>query len=104
MRRCNRCGGIVVKSSNPEYKYQCFDCDEDLYGIETYDDGEKIFGAQLLLNLLAPYMTKEYERHALSKLDKKIYAAIAKRLLKKGVELPYSVNLTNSEEDDEDVE
>ena len=32
---CNRCGCRVFPSDNPEYKYQCFNCDEDLYGIEV---------------------------------------------------------------------
>lgn len=33
---CKRCDNKVVKSNNPEYTYQCFDCEEDLYTIETY--------------------------------------------------------------------
>ena len=32
---CRRCGCKVEKSDNPEYKYQCFNCDEDLYGFEV---------------------------------------------------------------------
>jgi len=33
--RCKRCGGPVYKSDLPEYAYQCFTCDEDLYSIEV---------------------------------------------------------------------
>ena len=33
---CNRCHNAVYKSDNPEYTYQCFECDEDLYEFETY--------------------------------------------------------------------
>jgi len=33
--QCRRCGGPVYKSDLPEYAYQCFACDEDLYGIEV---------------------------------------------------------------------
>ena len=32
---CMRCTGRVFKSLNPEYVYQCFEHDEDLYGIEV---------------------------------------------------------------------
>jgi hypothetical protein len=32
---CCRCNSSVSKSENPEYLYQCFVCDEDLYGIEV---------------------------------------------------------------------
>ena len=32
---CNRCGCRVYKSDNPEYKYQCYNCDEDLYSFEV---------------------------------------------------------------------
>jgi len=37
---CNRCGCRVWKSSNPEYKYQCFNCDEDLYSFEVRKRGK----------------------------------------------------------------
>lgn len=33
--RCPRCGKVLAKSDNPEYTYQCFDCDEDFYSIEA---------------------------------------------------------------------
>ena len=36
--RCKRCGGPVYKSDLPEYAYQCFTCDEDLYSIEVEVD------------------------------------------------------------------
>lgn len=32
--RCFRCGGPLFPSFLPEYTSQCFDCDEDFYGIE----------------------------------------------------------------------
>ena len=38
MKRCNRCESPVVKSDNPEYSYQCLECDEDLYSIEIHED------------------------------------------------------------------
>lgn len=33
--KCRRCGYPVYESDNPEYRYQCFHCDEDLYGFEV---------------------------------------------------------------------
>lgn len=33
---CPHCGRAVIKSDNPEYRYQCEDCDEDFYGIECH--------------------------------------------------------------------
>lgn len=32
---CRRCGHPVYASDNPEYSYQCFHCDEDLYSFEV---------------------------------------------------------------------
>ncbi len=32
---CRRCGSPVYESDNPEYSYQCFYCDEDLYSFEA---------------------------------------------------------------------
>lgn len=32
---CRRCGQPVYESENPEYSYQCFHCDEDLYSFEA---------------------------------------------------------------------
>lgn len=34
--RCNRCGCPVLKSDTAGYVYQCMNCDEDLYSIETH--------------------------------------------------------------------
>lgn len=34
-RVCSRCKAKVWKSDNPEYSYQCFECDEDLYEFEV---------------------------------------------------------------------
>lgn len=34
--RCNRCGCPVLKSDVKGYSYQCLNCDEDLYKIETH--------------------------------------------------------------------
>lgn len=31
---CRRCGSPVYESDNPEYRYQCFGCDEDFYSFE----------------------------------------------------------------------
>lgn len=31
---CRRCGSPLFKSLIPDYKYQCFTCDEDFYGFE----------------------------------------------------------------------
>ncbi|WP_161568773.1 hypothetical protein [Exiguobacterium sp. SH5S4] len=35
-RLCSRCDSQVYKSDLEDYSYQCFECDEDLYFIETY--------------------------------------------------------------------
>lgn len=35
-RFCNRCDNEVAESELKEYRYQCFECDEDLYTIETH--------------------------------------------------------------------
>ena len=35
--RCNRCGSPVLKSDVEGYAYQCMECDEDLYSIETHE-------------------------------------------------------------------
>ena len=32
---CRRCGSPVYKSDNPEYAFQCFYCDEDLFEFEV---------------------------------------------------------------------
>lgn len=32
---CHRCGRPVYESDNPEYRYQCFYCDEDLFSFEV---------------------------------------------------------------------
>lgn len=32
---CRRCGHPVYESDIPEYSYQCFHCDEDLYSFEA---------------------------------------------------------------------
>ena len=37
---CNKCGCRVWLSDNPEYKYQCFNCDEDLYSFEVRRRGK----------------------------------------------------------------
>lgn len=34
---CRRCGHPVYESDNPEYSYQCFHCDEDLYSFEAME-------------------------------------------------------------------
>jgi len=34
MPKCRYCGKVVIKSDNPEYVYQCMDCDEDFYSFE----------------------------------------------------------------------
>ena len=32
---CKRCKSPVWESDNPEYEYQCFNCNEDLYSFEV---------------------------------------------------------------------
>ncbi|MBR2401403.1 MAG: hypothetical protein IKB01_01350 [Lachnospiraceae bacterium] len=40
-RRCNRCGSVVLMEPTVKgYPYQCMNCDENLYEIETHI-GEK---------------------------------------------------------------
>lgn len=36
-RRCNMCGSVVLRSELESYAYQCMNCDEDLYEIETHE-------------------------------------------------------------------
>lgn len=45
-RICNRCGSDVLKSDNPEYSFQCLNCDEDLYRFETSLETEKSEGME----------------------------------------------------------
>jgi DNA-directed RNA polymerase subunit RPC12/RpoP len=33
--QCRRCRNPVWKSDNPEYSYQCLECDEDLYSFDV---------------------------------------------------------------------
>lgn len=35
--KCNRCGCPVLRSDTDGYEYQCMNCDEDLYEIETHE-------------------------------------------------------------------
>ena len=36
--RCNRCGSVVLKEPSTEkYPYQCMNCDENMFGIETHE-------------------------------------------------------------------
>lgn len=35
---CHRCKSPAYLSENPEYRYQCFTCDEDLYSMEIDPD------------------------------------------------------------------
>ncbi len=32
--RCPKCGKPLKVSDNPEYSYECLDCDEDFYSFE----------------------------------------------------------------------
>ena len=36
---CPKCGGRLLASGVPGYRYQCFCCDEDFYGIEAVYSG-----------------------------------------------------------------
>lgn len=42
--RCNRCGTVALKEIGTElkkeYPYQCMDCDENMYSIETHNGEE----------------------------------------------------------------
>lgn len=42
--RCNRCGSPVLRSEAVErgYSYQCMNCSEDLYTIETHSSKREI--------------------------------------------------------------
>lgn len=40
VRRCNRCGNVVIPSDNNKYDWQCLNCDEDLYEFETTESIE----------------------------------------------------------------
>lgn len=91
MRRCNRCGSIVFKSELPEYLYQCFNCDEDLYSFETYEDGTNIENA--LLDELYVYVLREYNNGILSEKDQKRYVEIVDMLQSKGVEIPFGIEI-----------
>jgi rubrerythrin len=34
---CRNCGQPLIKSDNPEYTFQCLDCDEDFYKFEAVE-------------------------------------------------------------------
>jgi len=40
--RCRRCRGPVYPSELPQYAYQCFTCDEDLFSFEVEDVAEDV--------------------------------------------------------------
>ena len=40
---CARCKSPLFPSLLPDYKYQCFTCDEDFYGFEQEDHTDKYF-------------------------------------------------------------
>jgi hypothetical protein len=62
-RLCHRCHKPACKSDNPEYRYQCFNCDEDLYRFETHTNPE--FKKRLLFcSILKPiaYIERQKEQ------------------------------------------
>ena len=36
-RYCHCCGTEVIKSDLPQYPYLCLECDENMFGIETFE-------------------------------------------------------------------
>lgn len=44
-RKCNRCNNQVLISDIKGYPYLCFECDENLFGFETYKDIEMVIGS-----------------------------------------------------------
>lgn len=41
IRYCPHCGKKVTRSENPEYSWQCLDCDEDFYNFEVIEKETK---------------------------------------------------------------
>src|SRR5699024_1421232 len=44
-RKCNRCNNQVLISDIEGYPYLCFECDENLFEVETYKDIEMVVGS-----------------------------------------------------------
>src|SRR5699024_4713768 len=44
-RKCNRCTNQVLISDMKGYPYLCFECDENLFEVETYKDIEMVIGS-----------------------------------------------------------
>src|SRR5699024_8253264 len=44
-RKCNRCNNQVLISDMKGYPYLCFECDENLFEVETYKDIEMVIGS-----------------------------------------------------------
>lgn len=91
VKRCNKCNSIVFKSELPDYSYQCFNHDEDLYSFEVYDDG--IVTDDALLEELYSYTVKEYNDELLSEKQKNRYVNIVNVLKAKGVEIPFGIEI-----------
>lgn len=87
---CYRCKNKVFPSDNPNYKYQCFVHDEDLFGIETefIDRDEYILRLSKKLHCsikIAETVDQEYDAYVSMCRLKEEYLVNIKKFYKQGL-------------------
>ncbi|WP_278626802.1 hypothetical protein [Thomasclavelia cocleata] len=95
VRVCNKCGFKVYESCLENYVYQCFECDEDLYSIETKLIDEQEYYARKAKELgctveQMKIIHNEYDNYVMNSIHDKL---IDSPLLLNEYYQKYSVNM-----------